>query len=96
MAVWDFTWSMWNHRNDILHHSDVHDTLLDMDAMDLPIIKEWHARGDDLIPMDRMQFKGLELETLLAKCSGFRRDWLPFVQTARTAVYTQANKNEKM
>jgi hypothetical protein len=87
MAVWDFTWSLWDNCNESLHHLDVHDTLLDMDAVDLSIIEEWHAGGDNLILMDRMQFKGLELETLLAKRSRFRRDWLSFVQTARTAVY---------
>jgi hypothetical protein len=87
MAVWDFTWSLWDNCNESLHQLDVHDTLLDMDAVDLSIIEEWHAGGDNLILMDRMQFKGLELETLLAKRSRFRRDWLSFVQTARTAVY---------
>jgi hypothetical protein len=43
MAVWNFTWSLWDNRNKILHHWDVHDTLLDMDAVNLSIIEEWHA-----------------------------------------------------
>jgi hypothetical protein len=97
MEVWDFTWSMWDNCNEILHYSDVHDTLLDMDAMlDLSIIEEWHAGCNNLIPMDRMQFKGLELETLIAKRSRFRQDWLSFVQMARTVVYTQVDGNEEM
>jgi hypothetical protein len=95
-AVWEFTWSLWDHRNEILHHSDVHDTLLDMDAVDLSIIEEWHAGSDDLIPMDRMQFRGLDLETLLAKRSRFRREWLSFVQIARMAVHTRVEENEEM
>jgi hypothetical protein len=70
MAVWDFTWTLWDHRNGVLHNLDVHDQLLDMDAIDLAIIKEWHAGGEELIPMDRMQcWKGIDLETLLAKRS---------------------------
>jgi hypothetical protein len=91
MAVWDFTWTLWDHRNDVLHNSDVHDQLLDMDAIDLAIIEEWHAGGGELIPMDQMQWKGIDLETLLAKRSRFRRDWLSFVQTARIAIQTQTD-----
>jgi hypothetical protein len=39
--------------------------------------------------MDRMQRKGIDLETLLAKRSQFRRDWLSFVQTAQIAIQNQ-------
>jgi hypothetical protein len=46
MAFWDFTWTLWDHRNDVLHNSDVHVQLLDMDAINLAIIKEWHAGGE--------------------------------------------------
>jgi hypothetical protein len=94
MAVWEFTWTLWDHRNDVLHNSDVHDQLLDMDSIDLAIIEEWHAGGEELIPMDRMQWKGLDLETLLAKRGRFRRDWLSFVQTARIAILNQCNDND--
>jgi hypothetical protein len=71
MAVWEFAWTLWDHCNDVLHNSDVHDQLLDMDSIVLAIIKEWHAGGEELIPMDRMQWKGLDLETLLAKRGRF-------------------------
>jgi hypothetical protein len=70
MVVWDFTWTLWDYRNAILHNSDVHDNLLDMDApIDLAIIEEWHAGGEGQILMDQMQWKGINLETLLAKRS---------------------------
>jgi hypothetical protein len=67
-----------------------------MDAADLSIIEEWLAGCDDLIPMDRMHFKGLELETLLARRSRFGQDWLAFMRMVRTTVYTQDDKNEEM
>jgi hypothetical protein len=88
MAIWDFTWSLWDNRNEILHHSDVLDKLLAMDTVNLSIIEEWHAGGDDLMPIDRMQWKGITLEALLAKCSRYRWDWLCFVQTACLMVET--------
>jgi hypothetical protein len=94
MALWDFTWSMWDNRNHILHHSEVMDKLLDMDIIDLSIIEEWHAGADDLKPIDRMQWKGITLEELLAKRSRYRRDWLSFVQTARTAMDPLAEGEE--
>jgi hypothetical protein len=86
MTVWDFTRALWDHRNDVLHNSDIHDQLLDMEAIDLNIIEAWHAGGKELIPMDQMQWKGINLETLRAKRSQFRRDWLSFVQTARIGI----------
>jgi hypothetical protein len=91
IAVWDFTWTLWHHRNDVLHNSDVLDQLLDLDATGLAIIEEFNAGGEELIPMDRMQLKGIDLETLLAKRSRFRRDWLSFVQTAWIAMQNQTD-----
>jgi hypothetical protein len=65
-----------------------------MDIIDLSIIEEWHAGADDLMPIDRMQWKGITLEELLAKRSRYRRDWLSFVQTARTAMDPLAEGEE--
>jgi hypothetical protein len=60
---------MWDHRNDILHNSDVYDHLIDMDATDFSIIEEWHAGPDDLAALDRLHFRGISLDELLAKPS---------------------------
>jgi (p)ppGpp synthase/HD superfamily hydrolase len=46
--------------------------------------------------MDRMQWKGMDLEMLLAKHSRFRRDWLSFVQTARIAIHNQTENEAEM
>jgi hypothetical protein len=73
---------MWDHCNEVLHNSDVHDHLLDMDGIDFSIVKEWHAGS---VP-DRLHFRGLTLNGLLAKQSRYRREWLMYVQTARAAV----------
>jgi hypothetical protein len=91
MAVWDFTWTLWDHRNDVLHNSDVHDQLFDMDTINLAIIEEWHAGGEELIPMDQMQWKGIDLETLLAKRSRFRRDWLFFFPNSPKNIPSQSS-----
>jgi hypothetical protein len=77
---------MWDHRNEVLHNSDVHDHLLDMDGIDFFIIEEWHAGSDDLPVPDQSYFRGLTLDGLLAKQSRYRREWLMHVQTARAAV----------
>jgi hypothetical protein len=96
MAVWDFTWSLWDNQNEILHHSEVLDELLDKDTVGLAIIEEWHMGGDDLMAIDRMQWKGTTLEALLAKRSRYRHDWLLFVQTARIANSIQDEDAEAM
>ncbi len=94
MAIWDFTWSLWDNRNDILHHSEALDELLDMDTVNLSIIEEWNAGGDELLRIDRMRWKGITLEALLAKRSRYRRDWLSFVQTTRLAMATHEENEE--
>ena len=85
-AIWELAWQMWDHRNEILHNTDVSDQLLDMDGIDFSILEEWHAGYDDLEVPDRLHFRGLTLDGLLAKNSRYRREWLMHVQTARAAV----------
>ena len=87
MAIWDLSWQMWDHRNDILHNSDVYDHLIDMDATDFSIIEEWHAGSDDLPALDQIHFRGISLDELLAKSSRYRREWLLQVATARAALW---------
>jgi hypothetical protein len=41
--------------NGVLHNRNVHNKLLDMGTANLMIIEEWHAGGDELIQVDRMQ-----------------------------------------
>ncbi len=87
VAIWDLSWQMWDHRNDILHNSDVYDHLIDMDATDFSIIEEWHAGSDDLPALDQLHFRGISLDELLAKSSRYRREWLLQVATARAALW---------
>jgi hypothetical protein len=85
-AIWELAWQMWDHRNKILHKTDLLDQLLDMDGIDFSILEEWHAGYDDLAVPDRLHFRGLTLDGLLAKNSGYCREWLMHVQTTRAAV----------
>ena len=91
VAIWELSWQMWDHRNDILHNSDVYDHLIDMEATDLSIIEEWHAGSDDLAVLDRLHFRGISLDELLAKPSRYRREWLMHVTTAREALWPDDN-----
>lgn len=50
---------------------DVHNKLLDTDTINLTIIEEWHDGSKELIQMDWMQWKGIDLEKLLVKRSRF-------------------------
>jgi hypothetical protein len=40
LTIWDFSWSLWDHRNKVLHKPEVQDQLLDMDAIDFEILVE--------------------------------------------------------
>jgi hypothetical protein len=73
-AIWDLSWSLWGHSNEVLHTLDdvQQDKFLDMDSIDFAIIEEWHAGSDELWAIDRRQFRGISLDELLAKPSHFR------------------------
>jgi hypothetical protein len=82
--------------NGVLHNRNVHNKLLDMGTANLMIIEEWHAGGDELIQVDRMQWKERELKTLLAKCSQFCGDGSSFVQTACLAIHAQVEDADQL
>jgi hypothetical protein len=82
---------MWDHRNNILHNSDVYDHLIDMDATDFSNIEEWHAGRDDLAALDRLHCCGISLDELLTKPSRYRREWVLHVATARAALWPANN-----
>jgi hypothetical protein len=60
-----------------------------MDTVDLEIIEAWHMSGNDLMMIDRMQWKEITSESLLATRNQYKRDRLSFVQTARLVFQTQ-------
>ena len=62
-----------------------------MEATDLSLIEEWHTGPDDLAILDRLHFRGLSLDELLAKSSRYRREWLMNVTTARAAQWPDNN-----
>jgi hypothetical protein len=63
LAIWELSWCMWDHRNDILHNSDVYDHLIDMDATDFSTIEERHAGPDDLAGLDQFHFCSISAGT---------------------------------
>jgi hypothetical protein len=91
IAIWELSWQMWDNRDDILHSTDVYDHLIDMDTTYFSIIEEWHAGSDDLPALDRLHFRGISLDELLAKPSRYQRKWLLHVTTARAAMWPDDN-----
>jgi hypothetical protein len=58
-----------------------------MDATDFSIIEEWHVGPDNLAALDRLHFRGISLDELLAKPSRYRPEWLMHVASARAALW---------
>ena len=90
-AIWDMSWTLWDHRNDVLHNSDMHDQLLDMETTDMRILEEWTVGTQGLHRLDKVQFRGITIEELLEKPSHLRRRWLQYVDNARAAAFEQEN-----
>ena len=67
----------WQFRNDILHHSNVVNQLLDMDTIDFQLLKEWGMGTTGLHPKDHLfLFLRLLANDLLSKASKYCKEWL--------------------
>jgi hypothetical protein len=64
-ALWNYSWTIWDHQNDHLHNLDVKDELLDMASIHNAIKPEWSRGIAGLNVMDQLQFCGLTLRKLL-------------------------------
>jgi hypothetical protein len=82
-ASWDLSFDIWDGRNNILHQSDMEDTVLNMDEIDLQILEEWSMGLTGIPDQDQFLFHGLTVDDLLAKSGVFRREWLACATTAR-------------
>jgi hypothetical protein len=76
-AIWDYSWMLWDHRDEHLHNSDVSNVLLDM-ASTRGII------GLDVL--DQLQFRGLTLRKLMKSKRHTWIVWLDYVRNARLAA----------
>jgi hypothetical protein len=85
-ALWDYSWTLWDHRNDHLHNSDVANKLLDMASIDNAIKREWTRGVAGLDVLDQLQFRGMTLRKLLKSNRHTRIVWLDYVCNARLAA----------
>jgi hypothetical protein len=73
--LWDLGWSLWDHRNKILHEGEESDTLKGMDAVDEKIRQQFQSRWQDLPALHQAIFhKGLDV--ILQEEPAQRRAWL--------------------
>ena len=85
-ALWDYSWTLWDHRNEHLHNSDVANELLDMPSIDNAIKREWSRGVAGLDVLDQLQFRGMTLRKLLKSNRHTRIVWLDYVCNARLAA----------
>jgi hypothetical protein len=85
-AIWDYSWTLWDHRNDHLHNSDVANELLDMASIDNAIKQEWTRGIAGLDVLDQLQFQNLTLRNLLKSNRHTWIVWLDYVCNARLAA----------
>jgi hypothetical protein len=82
--LWEFSFSVWNERNSILHEKQENHPDIDPDQIDLTISEEWTIGPEPGWDHgSRSLFVGLSCEELLAKPLHHRRQWLHYVHVAR-------------
>ena len=80
--LWDLGWSIWDHRNKILHESEESDTLKGMDEVDEQIRSQFQSRWQDL-PSRHQEIFLQGVEAVLQQEPDQRRAWLQSAEAFR-------------
>ena len=80
--LWDLGWSIWDHRNKILHESEESDTLKGMDEVDGKIRSQFQSRWQDL-PSRHQEIFLQGVEAVLQQEPDQRRAWLQSAEAFR-------------
>ena len=79
--LWEISWTMWDHRNKVLHDNDRHKELGNYE-LGLMVRKEYDKGGRDLAP--RMKYLlAADLQEVLGYSVSKKKRWLRSVQAAR-------------
>jgi hypothetical protein len=85
MKLWALSFSLWEHRNAILHERQENHPDIDPDAIDLAILEEWTIGPQpEWSHGSKSLFRGTTCEALLSKTLPHRRQWLHYVRLARS------------
>jgi hypothetical protein len=85
-ALWELAFSIWCARNAVLHDAQENPLDIDPDSVDFSIFEEWTMGAEPSWDQGgRSLFLGITCEALLAKPLHQRRQWLHYVQLARTS-----------
>ena len=83
-ALWQMAFTIWDHRNNVLHSDQANHPDIDPDEIDLAILEEWAMGPDSAWPTSsRSLFMGTSCELLLTKPIHHRIQWLYYVRLAR-------------
>ena len=89
--IWEVSWDMWEHRNQVLHHEQRGLELLGIPVLDNEITAE-HAKGIDALMLDNeKQLFERPLHDILSSNTQLRRAWLDKAQAARTMCQVRNN-----
>ena len=89
-ALWDFTFSIWTSRNEILHETQENHPDIDPDEVGLRILEEWALGGDPSWTFGGQSlFTGVTCDTILDWPLRKQRQWLYYVELARTGELPQ-------
>ena len=80
--LWDLGWSIWDHRNKILHESEESDTLKGMDEVDGQIRSQFQSRSQDL-PSRHQEIFLQGVDEVPQQAPDQRRAWLQSAEAFR-------------
>jgi hypothetical protein len=93
LALWDFSWTIWKHRNQTLHDRTGVDRIPTRELND-SVRQEWQDGDTELLPQDKALIQGTSLPQLLQTSQDQKLAWLAQIRLARLAYTSTADGDE--
>jgi hypothetical protein len=93
LALWEFSWTIWKHRNETLHDCTGVDRIPTRE-LNASVTQEWQNGDTELLPQDKALIQGTSLPQLLQTSQDHKLAWLAQIRLARLAYASTEDGNE--
>jgi hypothetical protein len=93
LALWEFSWTIWKHRNETLHDCTGVDRIPTRELND-SVTQEGQNGDTELLPQDKALIQGTSLPQLLQTSQDHKLAWLAQIRLARLAYASTQDGDE--
>jgi hypothetical protein len=93
LALWEFSWTIWKHRNETLHDRTGVDQIPQRE-LNASVTQEWQNGDTELLPQDKALIQGTSLPQLLQTSQDHKLAGLAQIRLARLAYASTEDGDE--